>query len=459
MKTETLRDLPKKRKKRIKRVEKVEEDICKQVTCEICFEDFLFKDMLRSHNKEVHMLGKLRRCSYCDYNTEQTGWGTLKDHIETQHPDSSEKKHFCEQCNKGFIYQHSLNRHKLSHNERIKHVCDICGVEYLSIQNFKEHMLFKHNSKDASDLVCEICGFSTISRLKLTVHIHAKHATGKHKQCLYCDFKTPWIQKLQIHIDVKHPDQGDKKFFCDHCPRSFIFEASLKKHMNKIRARAIEPKKRKLSLQCDYCEAVLVTDYLTKVHYKNHHPNQPILAASQTRYNCTSCSDFFFTEDDLEAHLNLKHEIETERKYCKKCKQPFKDQHTCQTQNKKKYKSKKYPQKKETYSCSQCSKTFTTLQNLQGHILSAHEKQFDFECEHCGKKLATVKRLQNHISQCHSSHVVCEICQKQISNPYELKRHKVFVHKVTEGAWFCDKCPKNAFFSKATFLKHMKDKH
>merc|ERR1740122_637640 len=75
------------------------------------------------------------------------------------------------------------------------------------------------------------------------------------------------------------------------------------------------------------------------------------------------------------------------------------------------------------------------------------------------KKLATVKRLQNHISQCHSSHVVCEICQKQISNPYELKRHKVFVHKVTEGAWFCDKCPKNAFFSKATFLKHMKDKH
>ena len=84
-------------------------------------------------------------------------------------------------------------------------------------------------------------------------------------------------------IKYVNPDQGEKKFFCDHCPRSFIFEASLKKHMNKIRARAIEPKKRKLSLQCDYCDAVLVTDYLTKVHYKNHHPNQPILAASQTR--------------------------------------------------------------------------------------------------------------------------------------------------------------------------------
>merc|ERR1719272_1123465 len=72
VKTETLQDevnLPKKRKKRIKRVypEKVE-DICKQVKCEICFEEFVFKDMLRSHNKEVHMLGKLRRCSYCDYN-------------------------------------------------------------------------------------------------------------------------------------------------------------------------------------------------------------------------------------------------------------------------------------------------------------------------------------------------------------------------------------------------------
>ena len=230
--------------------------------------------------------------------------------------------------------------------------------------------------------------------------------------------------------------------------------------MDKIRSRNIEPKKRKLSIPCDYCDKILVSDFLTKVHYKNHHPNQPIIVNSVTKFSCTNCDEFYFTKEDLEAHLNLKHGIETERKYCKKCKQPYKDQHTCQTLNKKKYKpAKKYPQKKEIYSCGHCSNTFTTLQNLQGHILSAHEKQFDFECEHCGKKLATVKRLQNHISQCHSSHVVCEICQKQISNPYELKRHKVFVHKVTKGVWFCDKCPKNAFFSKTTFDKHVKDKH
>ena len=179
-----------------------------KLKCEICFQQFTSKDKLKSHNNDIHMLGKLKRCSHCDFKTEQTGWACLKDHIDAKHPDSSERRHICKQCNSSFIYEHTLTRHKLTHNEKIKHVCDICGAEYLSIQNFREHMLFKHNSKDATSLVCEICGFSTISRLKLSVHIHAKHAVGKHKQCTFCDFKTPWSQKLQIHIDVKHPEQA-----------------------------------------------------------------------------------------------------------------------------------------------------------------------------------------------------------------------------------------------------------
>ena len=56
----------------------------------------------------------------------------------------------------------------------------------------------------------------------------------------------------------------------------------------------------------------------------------------------------------------------------------------------------------------------------------------------------------------HTQKVECDICLKTISNPNELKRHKVFVHKETEGAWLCEKCPKSAFFSQATFDKHMK---
>jgi hypothetical protein len=103
--------------------------------------------------------------------------------------------------------------------------------------------------------------------------------------------------------------------------------------------------------------------------------------------------------------------------------------------------------------------TFTKKHNLQSHVIKVHEKRCEFACDHCGKKWATSNLLRCHIKKTHTEHVNCEICNKKISNPFELKRHKVFVHKETKGAWLCVKCPKSAFFSKSTFEKHMKTKH
>ena len=48
---------------------------------------------------------------------------------------------------------------------------------------------------------------------------------------------------------------------------------------------------------------------------------------------------------------------------------------------------------------------------------------------------------------------------ENIANPAQLKRHKVFTHKQTDGAWFCQRCPKSVFFSKSTYENHLKDKH
>ena len=59
---------------------------------------------------------------------------------------------------------------------------------------------------------------------------------------------------------------------------------------------------------------------------------------------------------------------------------------------------------------------------------------------------------------CHKYREYSDICYKKMSNPIELRRHKVFVHKETEGAWLCEKCPKRAFFSQSTFEKHIADK-
>ena len=108
--------------------------------------------------------------------------------------------------------------------------------------------------------------------------------------------------------------------------------------------------------------------------------------------------------------------------------------------------------------CDQCNKMFSSRQHLIGHIKTEHDKQLDFECSTCGKKTGSNTKLLNHILRCHSQ-VRCEICNKEIANPYDLKRHKLAVHKDTTGVWLCESCPKSVFFTKSKFDKHVKDKH
>jgi hypothetical protein len=95
---------------------------------------------------------------------------------------------------------------------------------------------------------------------------------------------------------------------------------------------------------------------------------------------------------------------------------------------------------------------------MKSHIKRVHEKRQDFLCKPCRKYFGSHKDLKGHTDQCHSQ-VTCEICNKEISNPFELKKHRVFVHKETEGAWICRNCPRKVFFTQFAYDKHKNEKH
>ena len=264
-----------------------------------------------------------------------------------------------------------------------------------------------------------------------------------------------------IHIDNHHPEYDEKKFSCEKCGRSFIYESSLKSHVNFTckfsgyiypqSSKRKQKSKKKSNVKCDYCSEILNGGNIIQRHYRKVHPNKPIILDGIDKFQCSYCKAFFFSKLNLERHSHLKHgkEPDAGKKFCKKCSAPFSNQHKCQKEN----------GKINSYPCENCHVTFTSKDNLESHVLSVHEKRLDFSCDHCGKKCPTLKVLDGHIKQVHSQNVKCEICDKKISNPIELRRHKVFVHKQTDGAWLCEMCPKSAFFSKTTFEKHMKTKH
>ena len=185
--------------------------------------------------KQISYLFRIHDWTFDIINVKAPNWQLLKNHIESNHPEHGEKKNLCDVCGQGFIYESSCRMHKERHQ---KHTCHICIREFLQKDSLKEHLMFVHKDKEYTNHVCETCGFSTPSRIQLKKHIRVKHLVEKHKKCPHCDYHTARLGTFHVHIDSKHPEHGEKQFFCNHCPRSFIFEDSLKKHLDNQRTMA-----------------------------------------------------------------------------------------------------------------------------------------------------------------------------------------------------------------------------
>jgi hypothetical protein len=204
--------------------------------CDICFINIPSKFKLKLHKIQKHENGGQKICLYCD--TKKPEWHQLKHHIEEKHPEHGEKKHLCDVCGVGFIFEENCRAHKkIKHKENQKNVCNICGLALCNKRSLNHHMITIHKFECLEEFVCEVCGFSTFSKYSLDGH-RRKHDTEKNLKCPHCDYQTQKRNSLHVHIDSKHPDHDQKKIFCSHCSMSFIFEDSLKKHMENQRTMA-----------------------------------------------------------------------------------------------------------------------------------------------------------------------------------------------------------------------------
>ena len=73
---------------------------------------------LKTHNTEKHESGGQKICLYCDYRTKDLK--SIKYHIDTKHPEHGPKKHFCNLCDKGFMFEGSLKFHMAQHKHKEK---------------------------------------------------------------------------------------------------------------------------------------------------------------------------------------------------------------------------------------------------------------------------------------------------------------------------------------------------
>ena len=314
----------------------------------------------------------------------------------------------CDQCEKKFKIQHSLNQHVIKHhNEHLE--CPFCLYAYYleDAEEFKfhifTHMSGKYRIKVKHAKMCIQCGdFSNPIK-------HAKDKGPFHNdECSQCFEKMTSYQEYCNHVKIKH--SGIWKYRCGHCEDLFDENEELLKH-----SESFHPKKTQKTRKIVTEEERKIKEKEGKIYdSKRGQWIKPWVPKGMKKYPgfCDLCAKM---SQDIEYHMYYQH-------------------HTDPVQ------------------CNECKKTFKNRETLWGHQ-EIHKLQ---PCSICGKMIKKPK-MTYHIRSNHMSNEEkpyrCDVCGKGFVSRNTLDEH----NNIHTGAkpFKCKYCP-SAFASRGTHAMHQK---
>jgi len=199
-------------------------------------------------------------------------------------------------------------------------------------------------------------------------------------------------------------------------------------------------------------------------HYKQIHPELP------EPFYCLACQKYFSSCGQLLEHLNADHNFKLSYP-CEHCATSF------ETQSKlTRHFSEIHPEKEVSYSCNQCTKTFTNFPSLKDHQKSHSSIKSmpivsisrAFTCRFCNIEIMYGPHLEKHIRTEHVTHLSngekpfkCHICPvediQSFDEFYYLELHLLKNHGVSMEN-ICRFCRK-AFNNRNKFVDHFKEFH
>ena len=169
-------------------------------------------------------------CLYSGCSETYTHKQSLYKHHQRAHlKDVDDLPYKCDQCDKSFIIKSILSIHvQETHKEKIRKCCEICGASVRSNTDLKLHMRRRHTGE--MPFKCEYCDFRGVNISSVKRHTRLKHET--HLLTFHCcdicgkQFKTK--ANLKEHI----PTHSDKRtFLCKICGKCLKNDCSYRRHM------------------------------------------------------------------------------------------------------------------------------------------------------------------------------------------------------------------------------------
>ena len=207
---------------------------------------------------QAYKIGKeetTKKCHKCDIDFEDPS--LFNDHLKSCIDELKDFK--CKLCDTQWVSHLSLEHHLAVVHKMIRFVCEMCGKELKSPSNLECHRKYVH--KKNFENVCHICAKSYRDKLLLDEHMIIAHGQGERKfKCDQCDksFTRQFFLKTHQETHAKAT-----LFKCDQCPKTFWMKSYLRTHVRMIHEKH-RPHK------CDTCPEAFVYKRDLIKHAKSH---------------------------------------------------------------------------------------------------------------------------------------------------------------------------------------------
>lgn len=267
---------------------------------------------------------------------------------------------------------------------------------------------------------------------------------------------TPLPSVTEITATEQPPrKEGDKRYACSLCSKSFTRIYGLKYHMNKHTGTRKH--------LCPKCGKQFFTSDGLRVHLLSH--------KNVAQFKCGFCNKTYRSRQSLKEHFRVAHSSNRKLFVCVTCGKRFTAKSTLLMHVKghngvkqfacpncpKSYTRASYlrahsvvhtgQDRPKPFSCEHtaCDRSFSTKHSLLVHIAHTHNKDRPHKCDICCKSFATVSGMKVHRESHFSKELNCNICGKKCTNKRVLQKH-ARVHDVDEKDMILETVVDNVFF-------------